>query len=366
MFYVWVAWANTISARPESPQIAIVVWVHATIAVLLIGTALFMRVYPLVCAVLTLVLLGFWSLASISVLPINTGYPPVLFLALWALYCVSRSEQISQWLIVTLAVVAGIGSVFSPIMWRLSNTGGLEYRTGDEMLSWLGLHWVTIISLVLFAWRRKSLEISRRESIMRSREREHLRIASEIHDVLAHSLTLIRMQAAAGLYNPDSAKSNLETIHKVSGDGIAEVRMIVNALRSGNIEVPETMHLLDVVDRFLSAGLRIEADIDASTQQYSPIVQLALHRILTETLTNVLKHQGVDTHVTLSVRDVEEHIEVRVCSRTPAKITQRFPSSGGFGLEGIKERCVALGGEFEFHFEQNTANTFAWLPKDPQ
>lgn len=365
VFEINGAWETTFSSGTQNSKFIVVHWLYAIISVCLIGTSLLMRVYPVLCASLTLGLLGVWALGFMSVLPENTGYPPLLLLALWAIYCVSRDREVAQYWVVIVALAAIVGSIISPLMWSLVEVGHLQYRRGEDMYGWLALHWTTIIAIVLLGWRRKTQEMLREESIQRSRAQEHLRIASEIHDVLAHSLTLIRMQAAAGLYDETVAKTNLETIHKVSGEGIAEVRMIVNALKSGNLEVPETMHLQDVVKRFELSGLYIEAEIDPKTSQCSPLVQLALHRIITETLTNALKHQGTGTSVALSVRNVAHRIEIDVQSTTPCGTSQRFLSSGGFGLTGIRERCAALGGEFEFRVQNSTAITNAWLPKDP-
>lgn len=365
-FQILIAYSASVGEEIPDPTVIAVAWLHAVISVLLIGVALYLRTNPLFCASATLVLLGVWSAASISVLPTNMGYPLALLLAPWALYCLARSHKVQQRAIIVVSVLAAIGSVISPFMWRLSDSGGIEYRSGEDRFTWLALHWITILALVLLGLRRKALEAARHDAVQRSREREHLRIASEIHDVLAHSLTLIRMQAAAGMFDETSAKASLETIHKVSGEGIAEVRMIVNALRSGNVDVPQTMRLHDVVERFREAGLYIDCEFDADTHGYSPIVQLALHRVLTETLTNALKHQGVGTRVTLRINELEDRIELRATSRVSANSGQRFASSGGFGLEGIKERCTALGGDFEFKIDQNTASTYAWLPKDPQ
>lgn len=373
-FYIWIAYDATVAAQAPVPPptwvaeqgVIVVAWVHAAVAVALVGAACYLRAYPIVCSAAILVLLGVWSAASISVLPVNMGYPLVLLLAPWALYWVARAPSVSQRAAVIVGVVASIGSLISPLMWRLADNGGIAYRGGDDRYTWLALHWVTVLALVLLGLRRKALEVARQDAIVRSREREHLRIASEIHDVLAHSLTLIRMQAAAGMYDEKAAKTSLETIHKVAGEGIAEVRMIVNALRSGNVDVPHTLHLHDVVERFRAAGLYIAEDVRVDLRTYSPIVQLALHRILTETLTNALKHQGVGTRVRLSVEEREQRIELRASSRVISTTSQRYPTSGGFGLEGIKERCVALGGGFEFDLKHNVATTYAWLPKDPQ
>ena len=120
------------------------------------------------------------------------------------------------------------------------------------------------------------------------------------------------MQASAGLYAPEQAPDILRSIQEISGAGITEVRAIVAALRSDDI--PDTMDMSDVIRRFHDSGLDITARTDPLTDL--PIrLRLAIHRIVTETLVNVVKHQE-NPQVTVDIA-VGECVTITVVSHGP-------------------------------------------------
>ena len=170
------------------------------------------------------------------------------------------------------------------------------------------------------------------------------------------TLTLIRMQASAGLYAPEQAPDILRSIQEISGAGITEVRAIVAALRSDDI--PDTMDMSDVIRRFHDSGLDIIARTDPLTDL--PIrLRLAIHRIVTETLVNVVKHQE-NPQVTVDIA-VGECVTITVVSHGPKKPDS---SGTGVGLPSLDERAQAVGGTFEFTFDGHTATTIAQLPRE--
>ena len=134
------------------------------------------------------------------------------------------------------------------------------------------------------------------------------------------------------------------------------MRAIVAALRSDDI--PDTMDMSDVIRRFHDSGLDVTARTDPLTDL--PIrLRLAIHRIVTETLVNVVKHQE-NPQVTVDIA-VGECVTITVVSHGPKKPDS---SGTGVGLPSLDERAHAVGGTFEFAFDGHTATTIAQLPRE--
>ena len=259
-----------------------------------------------------------------------------------------------------LALLLAAASLISPLMWRVHQYDfgyGLIRIHGIDLVVTMVAHWAIIGAIFLWGRSNRTTEITReREAVREARLLERNRIAAEVHDALAHTLTLIRMQASAGLYAPEQAPDILRSIQEISGAGITEVRAIVAALRSDDI--PDTMDMSDVIRRFHDSGLDITARTDPLTDL--PIrLRLAIHRIVTETLVNVVKHQE-NPQVTVDIA-VGECVTITVVSHGPKKPDS---SGTGVGLPSLDERAQAVGGTFEFAFDGHTATTIAQLPRE--
>jgi len=177
---------------------------------------------------------------------------------------------------------------------------------------------------------------------------ERVRIARELHDVLAHSLSQINVQAGVGLHlmerQPDKAAEALASIKETSKTALDEVRAVLGALRSdGNGDAPLVPE--PSLDRLpaLVAGIRdVEVTLDDRIEGAPKPVQLALFRIVQESLTNVTRHADA-RHVTVRLWSDESdfHVEVVDDGSGPTALASE---TGGRGLLGMRERAELLGG----------------------
>ena len=195
------------------------------------------------------------------------------------------------------------------------------------------------------------------------REREHVariavaeeraRIARELHDIVAHSLTVIILQANGAAYafdhDQERAREALRTIGATGGDALDEIRQLVELLRGdGDGPTDRTPVALDqvgaVVQRARDAGLTAGLTVRGTPPEVPGGVALAVCRIVQESLTNTLKHAGPEASatVTVSYRPDLIDIEVRDSGLGPGPTL-----SAGHGLVGMRERVALYGGTFE-------------------
>ncbi|MEC3956231.1 histidine kinase [Nocardia sp. CDC153] len=206
---------------------------------------------------------------------------------------------------------------------------------------------------------------------------ERTRIARELHDVVAHAVSVIIVQADGARYalrqNPDAAEQALTTIAGTGRDALRELRRTVELLRTEHApeQLPQhgTAGIAKVVDMMRSAGLDVSLELSGELDTVTPEVSLGIHRIVQESLTNTLRHAGPDPHAEVSVtrRDTDVLVEITdsggppltpatpngACphgsTTTATKLTvaepapTRIPGSG-LGLVGMRERMAVLGG----------------------
>jgi signal transduction histidine kinase len=197
-------------------------------------------------------------------------------------------------------------------------------------------------------WRTRAEEARRRAS------EERLRIAQELHDVLAHNISLINVQAGVALHlmdeQPEQARSSLTAIKQASKDALGELRSVLDVLRHGDEEAPRapspTLARLDeLVARSEAAGLPVRVSIEGSPRPLPPGVDLAAYRIVQEALTNIARHAGPATatvRVTYGPDAVTVEIEDNGRGRAAAAT-----AGGGNGIPGMCERAEVLGGELD-------------------
>ncbi len=209
------------------------------------------------------------------------------------------------------------------------------------------------VALFLGLWvasRRAAL----RESAERARravDAERLRIARELHDVVAHTMSTINVQAGVAAHvidrQPDQAAQALEAIKQASKEGLRELRGILNVLRQADEQderapAPRLEQLDELVENSTRAGLPTSVSVHGRARTVAPLVDLTAYRIVQESLTNVLRHAGPTTaSVTLSYTDDELQIEVLDGGRGRVDGT---PRSEGLGIAGMRERAEAVGG----------------------
>jgi signal transduction histidine kinase len=178
--------------------------------------------------------------------------------------------------------------------------------------------------------------------------RERARIAGELHDVVAHHLAVIAIQASAGrmarAIPADRTREHFVAIREAGGQALAEMSRLVDILHadSGRVGVHPN-RLEGLLDQALAGGLRLHVDP-------LPTLAAALEdgavRVLQEGLTNVMKHAPrADVHVSLSA--VADALDIEVRNTRGVAAPMLAASGSGMGLAGMRERVEALGGTFE-------------------
>ncbi|MFG2550362.1 sensor histidine kinase [Streptomyces sp. NPDC048581] len=198
-------------------------------------------------------------------------------------------------------------------------------------------------------WVREGAE--RAQAARRRADEERLRIARELHDVLAHSISVINVQAGVGLAlldsDPEQARTALTTIKAKSKEALGEVRQVLDTLRTPG-DAPRTPapgldRLPELVREAASAGLTVE--VEGEAPRLAPGTDLAAFRIVQEALTNVVRHSGS--------RHARVHLDHDDGATLRLRIDDDGPAGGadaggsGNGLAGMRERAAALGGTIE-------------------
>lgn len=182
---------------------------------------------------------------------------------------------------------------------------------------------------------------------------ERARIAREMHDILAHAVSLMVIQAEAGPVvvrsDPDRAIRTFDTIADSGRDAMVQLRRVLGVLKEQGAgpelaPQPTLAELAAVVERVRESGLRVELAVQECG---AADVQAAAYRIVQEALTNTVKHSGAD-QVSVRVAKARDVLEILVEDNgvgVPVAVTGAW--SGGRGLLGIRERASACGGRAE-------------------
>ena len=279
------------------------------------------------------------------------GGPPTIPL-LVALYSVAVAGH-RWWTVAVALLFAGGGLVFRAVVERESLVSITFNSALFVLVSLFGDAVHSRRKLAAETRERLRLADAEREAeTQRQVTEERLRIARELHDVMAHSVTTLSVQAAAALDSfdayPEQARSMLASMRVASRQAMQELRATVSLLREADDGQP-TRHPapnLEQLDHLVSgaeqAGLQVKVTTSGPVHGLPPAVELTAYRIVQEALTNVIRHaDGSSVRVSLTRTPTRLTIQVDDDGRGPPA-----EAGGGFGLEGLRERVAAIGGTF--------------------
>ena len=196
------------------------------------------------------------------------------------------------------------------------------------------------------------LEAARVAAAERAVAEERQRIARELHDVVAHSVSVMTVQAGAvrRLLRPEQERERLalETIEATGREALTEMRRLVGLLRhqgaTPDFAPQPSMRAVDVlVGTIRESGLPVDLVVEGTPVELPPGVDLAAYRVVQEALTNALKYAGpASAWVTIRWKEADLEIEVANDGRTEAG-----GDGGGHGLVGLRERVSLVGGSIE-------------------
>lgn len=199
--------------------------------------------------------------------------------------------------------------------------------------------------------RARRAEQTREDEARRRVVDERLRIARELHDVVAHHMAVVNVQAGVAAHllrsRPDAAEEALAVVRSSAGTVLDELSGILNVLRApdddaGTVEpTPRLDELPDLVRSFAAAGLAVDVTTSGPPNELPVTVQLAIYRTVQEALTNA--HKYGDGAATLALVHGPAGVDVCVTNRI-APTAPAAPAGTGFGLLGMRERVAAAGG----------------------
>jgi signal transduction histidine kinase len=204
--------------------------------------------------------------------------------------------------------------------------------------------------LALVEARAEETERQREAAALHRFDEERLRLAHELHDTIAHSLVGINTQAAAAAHlqrkQPDHSFDALQNIVRSSADALAELRSTLRIVRPDVDEAPlrpaqSLSDLHELLDGVRAAGVDIDLQMDAMSQDIPAASAHGAYRIVQESLTNILRHSSAK-RATVRVALVEDHLTVEVLDDGDA--APHESRGAGHGLQGMSERAAALGG----------------------
>jgi signal transduction histidine kinase len=295
------------------------------------------------------------SVTTVTICYVLRGYvfgPICLSLIVAIIATVTRGRRTAAWsvtgggfAVLSLAALVVPAGPFRLSDWTLGHTLGalmwlLLVLTGSELLR-------------IRTERAAAQRRSRDEEERRRASEERLLIARELHDVLAHNISMINVQAGVALHlideRPEHARTALSAIKEASKEALSEVRSVLGVLRQTDESAPRSpvaglARLDDLVSRARIAGITVHTRTTGDPRPLPAGVDLAAFRIVQEALTNVTRHAGpgVTAGVHVTYRDGELLLEVEDDGQgVPG---DRLPG-GGNGIPGMRERVVALGGD---------------------
>jgi signal transduction histidine kinase len=214
---------------------------------------------------------------------------------------------------------------------------------------------IMVFLRVLVGRRDRQLAMAERERNLARREAvvdERARIARELHDAIAHHVSMMVVQAGAErrVLSPgqESTREVLSTIERVGRSALTEMRRLVGMLRGDGSDdlapQPSLAAVPALVDGLRDAGFPVELQVDGPRRDLPVGIELSAYRVIQEGLTNALKHAG-RAHVRVHVRYGPNSLELQIADDglgQPAALPE-----GGHGLAGIQERVALYGGELE-------------------
>jgi signal transduction histidine kinase len=227
------------------------------------------------------------------------------------------------------------------------------------------------------ALRNERLEVEREAQAAAAVSEERRRIARELHDVVAHSVSVMVVQSGAARRvldsEPDDAVAALSEVERSGRQALSELRRLLGLMRDGDEDAavrepqPTLAGLDDLIKRARDAGLPVELRQDGEPYKLPMGCDLAAYRVVQESLTNALKHAGDGAEATVLLRWTDDHLELEISDTgqglTAASVDGDSPV--GQGLVGMRERVALCGGDLQAGPRQSGGfRVRATIPKD--
>jgi signal transduction histidine kinase len=303
------------------------------------GILVFRRRFPVTVTIGTIIGCGLYY-------PFVGSAGPLLATFVFALYSVAAAGRLVAASVIAVVSMAAIvaAEMFSP------------RRHVDDIALFMLVGW--LVAVIALGAARHSRRAFVSEAEKRATGEERLRIARELHDVLAHNISLINVQASASLHRKSGETEALEAIKHASKDALRELRATLGVLRQVDEEAPTKppglQQLSELVERTRATGIKV--NLDGEPRPLPPDVDLAAYRIIQEALTNVTRHASArEVHVRIHYGDKDMRVQVDDDGRG-GDVT------AGNGIRGMTERAQAVGGDLKVESDGSGVRVAARLP----
>jgi signal transduction histidine kinase len=258
---------------------------------------------------------------------------------IWALYSAGRYETGARWLASVAVSAAAIP--FAAI------EPGQPFHLDD--LVFFVVFWAGPLATGRFVQHRRAREHTQTAAAVAD---ERVRIARELHDVVAHAISVIVLQARGARrmldVDPAETRTALDTIERTSEQALTEMRRLLGVLRSADEDValapqPSLRHLDALAAEIRASGLPVDIDVEGEQRDLPPGVDVSAYRIVQEALTNALKHAG-PARASVRVRYGADALELEVADDGAGTGNG---GGSGYGLAGVRERVTVYGGDIE-------------------
>lgn len=318
--------------------------VNAALAVLFDGVIVLRRRAPLVALALMLPI-GIAETAHAGASAFFSGFVPVVLLV-----CSAAMRAPRRWSLAAMLWALGGLIAIIAIAPDLKMTNELPFSGPIVVLAWALGRYLRARDQRTHTAEAQAATLAAAST--RVLEEERARIARELHDVIAHSVSVMVVQAGAARTlltdDTEAARAALFAVERSGRQALEEMRRLLGMLRRDQREAEllpqpslDAAHIL--IDQVRATGLPVALDVEGSRQPLSPGVDLSAYRILQEALTNTVKHANASSasvRLRFSPTAVEVEVEDDGRGRT-AKV------NGGHGLIGMRERVELYGGEIE-------------------
>jgi signal transduction histidine kinase len=304
-------------------------------------------------AVLAVCVASGLAFAALFMPPVFLG--PAVLVAVYSVAAYGR-----RWVSLAGLVVAELGLAavqLTPV--RFERSTFLLFM-GILAVAWVLGHFVGVRRAYIrqLEERTAELERARAELARRAVVEERLRLARELHDVVAHAMSVIAVQSGVGAHvaasQPEEVGKALAAIEATSRTALDELRRLLGVLRQDSepqaslTPVPGLADLDRLLAEVGKAGLAVRLRVEGSPLQLPAGVELSAYRIVQEALTNVVKHAGsAHAQVTIGYRDQEVTVEILDGGRGAATPATDGRVGTGHGLIGMRERVAAFGGDLQ-------------------
>jgi signal transduction histidine kinase len=344
-----------LSSSPDLPT-----WVAAAIVVAMVAPLLVRRIWPVpvfAWDLLVAAATGWWAMQVVWSLALVI-----------ALYTVAvfrpRRDAIIAAALLAGGVIASTVHVF-PSNWAPSAASLIAVVVAATVL---GLYIRTRRALLeQLRERARRLERDRDQEVALAAAAERTRIAREMHDIVAHHLTVMVTlsdgAAAKAASDPQEAAEVMRTVSSTGRRALADTRLLLGVLRdregggrgdgdvtgdgtgaAARAPLPDLGGLDELIDRVRAAGLPVRYDVEGAPAE-SPGAQLAVYRVIQEALTNTMKHAGPGASAVVRVRYDADEVCVEVADDGAGADRRTVTSGTGRGLIGMRERVEAYGGD---------------------